>query len=198
MTTLIDRRVLTAIGAACLALAAAACGSSAPAASTPPPATAPAAPVVSTVMLKMAHTSLGMVLTDGAGFTVYWFAADTATTSACSGACAAAWPPLIGVPQAAFGVKLGGKLGEIMRSNGQMQATYDGHPLYLFAGDTSPGEVNGNGINGFGALWWAIKIGASTTASTTHSGNTGNSGSTGGTSGSSGGGSSGGSGGGSW
>jgi len=75
-----------------------------------------------------------------------------------------------------------------------MQATYDGHPLYLFAGDTSPGEVNGNGVNGFGALWWAIKIGAATTASTTHSGNTG-----GGTSGSSGGGSSGGgSGGGSW
>jgi len=194
MTTLINRRVLTAIGAACLALAAAACGSSAPAASTPPPATtaAPAATAASAVVLKTAHTSLGMVLTDGAGFTVYWFAADSATTSACSGACAAAWPPLIGIPQAAFGVKLGGKLGEIMRSSGQMQATYDGHPLYLFAGDTSPGEVNGNGVNGFGALWWAIKIGASTTASTTHSGNTGNSGSTG-TSGSSGGGSGGGS-----
>jgi predicted lipoprotein with Yx(FWY)xxD motif len=172
MTTL-NRRVLTAIGAACLALGGAACGSSAPAASTPPPATtaAPAASAAaSAVVLKTAHTSLGMVLTDGAGFTVYWFAADTATTSACSGACAAAWPPLIGVPQAASGVKLAGKLGEIMRSNGQMQATYDGHPLYLFAGDTSPGQVNGNGVNGFGALWWVIKIGAKTTASTSGSG----------------------------
>ena len=162
MTTPINRRVFTAIGAACLALAAAACGSSAPAASTPPPATtaAPAASAAaSAVVLKTAHTSLGMVLADGAGFTVYWFAADSAGTSACSGSCAAAWPPLIGMPQAAFGVKLGGKLGEIMRTNGQMQATYDGHPLYLFAGDTSPGEVNGNGVNGFGALWWAIKIG---------------------------------------
>ena len=201
MTTLINRRVLTAIGAAGLALAAAACGSSTPSASSAPPATT-SAPVASTaapaasastasVVLKTTRTSLGLVLANGQGFTVYWFAADTGTTSACSGACAAAWPPVIGMPQVASGVKLSGKLGEIMRANGQMQATYEGHPLYLFAGDTSPGQVNGNGVNGFGALWWAIKIGASTTASTTHSGNTGNSGSTG-TSGSSGGGSGGG------
>jgi len=209
MTPLINRRVLTAIGAAGLALAAAACGSSTPSASSAPPATTPA-PVASTsapagaaspspstasVLLKTAQTSLGMVLTNGQGFTVYWFAADTATTSACSGACAAAWPPVIGMPQVASGVKLSGKLGEIMRANGQMQATYNGHPLYLFAGDTSPGQVNGNGVNGFGALWWAIKIGTSTTANTTNTGNgSGTSGNTGGGSGSSGG--SGGSGGG--
>lgn len=205
MTTLINRRVLTAIGAAGLALAAAACGSSSPSASSaPPPATsAPAAPSsapaasasapasTASVVLKTAQTSLGMVLTNGQGFTVYWFAADTATTLACSGACAAAWPPVIGMPQVASGVKLSGKLGEIMRANGQMQATYEGHPLYLFAGDTSPGQANGNGVNGFGALWWAIKIGATTTANTTNMGNTG-----GGTSASTGGGSTGGSGGG--
>jgi predicted lipoprotein with Yx(FWY)xxD motif len=180
MTTLINRRVLTAIGAVSLALAAAACGSSSPSASSAPPATtaapaaaAPASPSTASAVLKTAHTSLGTVLTNGQGFTVYWFAADTAGTSACSAACAAAWPPVLGMPQVASGVKLSGKLGEITRANGQMQATYNGHPLYLFAGDTSPGQVNGNGVNGFGALWWAIKIGASTTSSTTTTGTTG-------------------------
>ena len=58
-----------------------------------------------------------------------------------------------------------------------MQATYDGHPLYLFAGDSKPGQVNGNAVDGFGALWYAIKIGTSTTASTTGSGNSGSGGS---------------------
>ncbi len=189
MTMLISRRVVTGIGAACLALAAAACGSSSPAASAPPATQAPpAATPAPAVVLTTAKTSLGMVLTDGAGFTVYWFAKDTTGTSACSGACALAWPPLIGIPQAASGVKLAGKLGEIMRSNGQMQATYDGHPLYLFAGDTSPGQVKGNGINGFGALWWVIKIGTLTAASTTHAGSTGSGASGSGSGGSGGGG----------
>ncbi len=205
MRTLINRRVFTVIGAACVALAAAACGSSTPAASTAPPAataapaastaapaaSAAASPSAATVTLKTAQTSFGTVLTNGQGFTVYWFTADTATSSACRGACAAAWPPVIGMPQFASGIKLAGKLGEIMRSDGQVQATYDGHPLYLFAGGTAPGQVNGNGVNGFGALWWAIKISTSTTASTTTAGNSG-----GGTSGSTGGGSTGGSGGG--
>ena len=83
------------------------------------------------------------------------------------------------MPQAASGFKLTGKLGEIKRADGSMQATYDGHPLYLFAGDSKPGQANGNAVGGFGALWYAIKIGASTTASTTGSGNSGNSGNSG-------------------
>ena len=127
-------------------------------------------------MLKIDQTSLGSVLTTAQGFTVYWFAKDTATNSACSGACAAAWPPVIGMPQAASGFKLTGKLGEIKRADGSMQATYDGHPLYLFAGDSKPGQVNGNAVNGFGALWYAIKIGTATTASTTNSGSSGSGG----------------------
>jgi len=188
MTQLTTRKIFTAVGAIGLSLAAAACGSSsstsasststsaapavqASAASSATPSAAPAA------MLKIDQTSLGSVLTNVQGFTVYWFAKDTATNSACSGACAAAWPPVIGIPQAASGFKLTGKLGEIKRADGSMQATYDGHPLYLFAGDSKPGQVNGNAIDGFGALWYAIKIGASTTASTTGSGNSGSSGS---------------------
>jgi predicted lipoprotein with Yx(FWY)xxD motif len=192
MTMLITRRIFTAAGAAGLVMLAAACGSSstsatssAPgAAASAPAATAPATPSAATVVLKTDQTSLGMVLTNGGGFTVYWFAKDTPTSSACAGACAAAWPPVIGVPRAASGVKLTGKLGEIKRSDGTMQATYDGHPLYLFAGDSAPGQVNGNGVDGFGALWYAIKIGPSTTSSTV---GTGSSGSGGGGSGSGGG-----------
>ena len=225
MTQLTTRKIFTVAGAIGLSLAAAACGSSsstsasststsAPAAQTSAPAaqtSAPAAAASSAVpsaapaaVLKIDQTSLGSVLTTAQGFTVYWFAKDTATNSACSGACAAAWPPVIGMPQAASGFNLTGKLGEIKRADGSMQATYDGHPLYLFAGDSKAGQVNGNAVNGFGALWYAIKIGTSTTASTTGSGNSGSSGSgsSGGMSGSgsSGGmsGSGGGSGGGGW
>jgi len=194
MKLLTTRRIFAAVGPASLALLAVACGSSstsapavsapstsAPAASASAPAASgsSAAPAAATAVLKTDTTKLGTVLTNAKGFTVYWFAKDTSTSSTCAGACAAAWPPVIGMPQAASGVKLAGKLGEIQRSNGTMQATYDGHPLYLFAGDSAPGQANGNGINGFGALWYAIKIGASTTASTGVSGTSGNSGNSG-------------------
>jgi len=201
MTQLTTRKIFTAVGAIGLSLAAAACGSSsstsASSTSTSAPATQASAPAVQAsaassatpsaapaAMLKIDQTSLGSVLTNVQGFTVYWFAKDTATNSACSGACAAAWPPVIGMPQAASGFKLTGKLGEIKRADGSMQATYDGHPLYLFAGDSKPGQVNGNAVDGFGALWYAIKIGTSTTASTTGSGNSGSGGMSGGMSGS--------------
>ncbi len=193
MTQLTTRKIFTAVGAIGLSLAAAACGSSsstsasststsAPAAqaSAPAAAASSAAPSAApAAMLKIDQTSLGSVLTNAQGLTVYWFAKDTAANSACSGACAAAWPPVIGMPQPASGFKLTGKLGEIKRADGSMQATYDGHPLYLFAGDSKPGQVNGNAVNGFGALWYAIKIGTSTMASTTGSGNSGNSGNSG-------------------
>ena len=178
----ITRKILTAAGAAGLALLATACGSSSastPAASAPssaPATTAPAssaAPAATVAVLKTDTTTLGTVLTNAQGFTIYWFAKDTSTSSSCTGACAAAWPPVIGMPQAAAGVKLTGKLGEIRRPNGTMQATYDGHPLYLFAGDSAPGQVNGNENDGFGALWYAIKIGASTTGSSGGSGGSG-------------------------
>ena len=201
MTMLTTRKIFTVAGAAGLVLLAAACGSSAtsgPTASTsskpvsaastpstfaPAAAASSAAPSVMTVVLKTDTTALGTVLTNAKGFTVYWFAKDTPTSSACAGACAAAWPPVIGMPQAASGVTLAGKLGEIKRADGTMQATYNGHPLYLFAGDSAPGQANGNGVNGFGALWYAIKIGASTTASTGGTGSSGSAGS-GGTTGS--------------
>ncbi len=82
--------------------------------------------------IRTATANGRVVLIDSAGFTLYWYTPDTATSSACTGACATAWPPLLGTPSFASGVSLTGKLGTIKRANGQLQATYDGHPLYLF------------------------------------------------------------------
>jgi predicted lipoprotein with Yx(FWY)xxD motif len=109
-------------------------------------------------VLKTENTKIGTVLTDARGLTLYWFAIDTPTSSACAGACAAAWPPVTGMPQAAAGVKLTGKLGEIKRPDGTMQATYNGHPLYAFQGDGAPGQTNGDGLTGFGARWSVINL----------------------------------------
>jgi len=106
--------------------------------------------------LKTRSTSVGTVLTDAQGFTLYWFAIDTPTMSNCNGACATYWPPVVGTPSAASGVSLAGKLGTIKRSDGQVQATYDGHPLYTYKADTAPGQANGNGTNASGGLWWAM------------------------------------------
>jgi predicted lipoprotein with Yx(FWY)xxD motif len=96
------------------------------------------------------------VLTDSAGFVLYWFAIDTPTTSNCNGSCASYWPPLLGTPSLASGVSVSGKLGTIKRSNGQIQATYDGHPLYLFKSDTIVGEDSGNALSASGGDWWAM------------------------------------------
>jgi len=111
---------------------------------------------VQAAQLKTARISLGTVLTTVGGFTLYYYTKDTSTTSACNAACATAWPPLAGAPRAASGVTLTGKFGTIMRSGGQLQATYNGHPLYTFASDTSPGQVHGNGAAG--GTWRAAVI----------------------------------------
>ena len=90
------------------------------------------------------------------GFTLYSFAPDTATTSKCSGPCAQIWPPLTGPVAAAQGVT--GKLGTITRSDGSKQATYDGHPLYSYTADTTPGQANGNNLNLNGGIWHEVTV----------------------------------------
>jgi len=106
--------------------------------------------------LKTTSTSAGTVLTDAQGLTLYWFAIDTPTMSNCNGSCATYWPPVIGTPSAASGATLTGKLSTIKRSDGQVQATYEGHPLYTYKGDTAAGQASGNGVNASGGLWWAM------------------------------------------
>ena len=111
----------------------------------------PAAAAASTV--KTATIAGATVLTTSTGFTLYSFAPDTPTTSKCNGTCAQNWPPLKG-PVTAAGVT--GTFGTITRSDGSVQATFDGHPLYTFAGDTAPGQNKGNGLNAAGGLWHEI------------------------------------------
>lgn len=135
----------------------AACGSSTttPSTSATTPATGnPAA--AGTVTIKTTSTSIGTVLTNSKGYTLYWFAKDTPTASNCTGSCSNYWPPVIGTPAAAAGTSLPKAFGTITRSNGQTQATYNGHPLYTYAADTSPGATAGNGKNLSGGYWWAI------------------------------------------
>lgn len=105
--------------------------------------------------LEKIKTSIGPVLADAKGFTLYWYAKDTMMTSACTGSCATAWPPVTGKPAAAMGVRLVGKFGTIKRANGVLQATYKGHPLYTYAGDSAPGQTKGNGLGG---VWHALKV----------------------------------------
>jgi predicted lipoprotein with Yx(FWY)xxD motif len=96
------------------------------------------------------------LLTNAAGLTLYWFAPDTSTKSACYGSCAAYWPPVTGTPSAGPGVT--GKLGTITRTDGTIQATYDGHPLYTYIGDHAPGSASGNNINLNGGLWHDVPV----------------------------------------
>jgi predicted lipoprotein with Yx(FWY)xxD motif len=148
-------------GLAAAALVIAACGSNSsptdPATSRPAAsATSQANAGASSVTIKTMSTSKGTVLVNADGLTLYWFAKDTATQSNCNGSCATYWQPVIGTAAAAAGTLLPHSFGTIKRADGQTQATYDGHPLYTYTGDTAAGQVNGNGVNASGGLWWAV------------------------------------------
>jgi predicted lipoprotein with Yx(FWY)xxD motif len=103
-------------------------------------------------------TSLGKVLVNGKGVTLYLFEKDKKGKSACSGQCAAAWPPLLtkGKPTASGGAS-SSKLGTTRRSDGTTQVTYAGHPLYTFIMDKNkPGSTKGEGLDAFGAEWYVV------------------------------------------
>ena len=139
-------------------LAVAACGSSSSnkTSSHNAAATAPAQSTLSGTV-NTANNGLGKILVNSKGRTLYLFQGDTGTKSACSGACAAAWPPLVakGKPTAGSGVKAS-LIGTSKRSDGTKQVTYNGHPLYLFKGDTAAGQTSGQGSSAFGALWYVL------------------------------------------
>jgi predicted lipoprotein with Yx(FWY)xxD motif len=143
------------VGAALLA-AACSSGGGSQAAGTPASGSPASAATTGTVITTHAG-SAGSFLTDGSGRAVYLWSKDTMNKSACSGACAGAWPPVpaSGTLTASGGAKTS-DLGTITRSDGSKQVTYDGHPLYFFAGDSGAGQLTGQGSNGFGAKWWLV------------------------------------------
>ena len=106
--------------------------------------------------LKTARIGSVNVLTNADGLTLYWFAPDTSTSSKCLGSCATYWPPVSGSPAAGRGVT--GKLGTIKRPGGGLQATYNGHPLYTYIGDSAPGQANGNDLDLNGGFWYDIRV----------------------------------------
>ncbi len=107
--------------------------------------------------VKTGNSSLGRIIVDARGRTLYLFEKDSRRRSACSGACATYWPPLLTKtkPIAGRGTKQS-LLGVIRRSDGTRQVTYAGHPLYRFVQDTKPGQTNGEGSQAFGAGWDAL------------------------------------------
>ena len=158
-----------AVALGALALAIAGCGSGGSSSSTS--ASAPAASTTaSTASSSSASGGLATVssannpsldqsiLVDDKGMTLYLFQKDTGMQSQCSGECVQDWPPLTtkGSPSAGSGVD-SSKLGTTKRSDGTMQVTYAGHPLYYYAGDQSAGDTNGEGLDEFGAEWDAVQ-----------------------------------------
>jgi predicted lipoprotein with Yx(FWY)xxD motif len=162
-------KVLLSGGLAAIALLAAACGGASQSAATssfspssPATSVSPsssAAPVVNAaITLTMANNpKLGQILVDSSGRTVYLFLADKGPTSVCYTQCAAYWPPVIthGALKAGAGVNAS-LLGTTARTDGTTEVTYAGHPLYYFISDKKPGDVTGQGVNGFGAPWYVV------------------------------------------
>jgi predicted lipoprotein with Yx(FWY)xxD motif len=157
-----------------IALAVAGCGgggSATPAASAQPKTTSGQSATVG----AQSEGSLGTILVDSQGRTLYMFQKDSAAKSACYGACASEWPPLrasSSKPTAGSGLSASG-IGTTSRSDGKPQVTYNAHPLYLFSGDQRPGDTAGQGLTDFGGKWYALSAtGAQTTpqASSTSTG----------------------------
>jgi predicted lipoprotein with Yx(FWY)xxD motif len=146
-----ERMIRLAGVAVVLTLVAAACGSgsSSPAGGGGGTSSSAGGATVST-----ADSDLGTILVDGDGNTVYLFKQDTGSTSTCTGDCAGTWPALTtdGAPQAT-GAADAALLGTSTRDDGTTQVTYAGHPLYRYAGDTGPGDTNGQGVGG---IWFAV------------------------------------------
>ena len=117
----------------------------------PPAASKPAKTVATR------HTSLGNVLVDAHGRTLYLFEKDKGMTSTCTGTCASIWPPLTTTSKPIAGAGLSAvKLTVAKQPGGGHEVTYAGHPLYTYAGDAQPGDTKGQGLDQFGAEWYVL------------------------------------------
>jgi predicted lipoprotein with Yx(FWY)xxD motif len=164
------------VGLVAVVVAVAGCGGSSGSASSTPSTAASSAPAASgaygapaspapaaakttggATAVDLATSKLGKILVDSKGRTLYLFEADKGSSSTCNGACAGAWPPLTTTkkPTAGTGVSAS-LLGTTKRSDGSLEVTYGGHPLYYFEADTAAGETSGQGLTDFGAPWYAV------------------------------------------
>jgi predicted lipoprotein with Yx(FWY)xxD motif len=125
-------------------------------------------------IVALGKTALGKVLVDARGRTLYLFEKDKRGGSACYGACATYWPPLVSAakPRAARGVRAS-LLGVTKRTDGKQQVTYAGHPLYTFSLDRRAGQTSGQGLTDFGGTWAAVAASGRTVKSTASSDSSG-------------------------
>jgi predicted lipoprotein with Yx(FWY)xxD motif len=164
------RMLLALLAVAAAAAVLAACSSSATSSASGSGTSGSSPAAAAAGSLKTATIGGVTVLTSSKGFTLYSFAPDTPTASHCNGTCAQNWPPVTG-PATASGVT--GTFGTIKRSDGSTQATFDGHPLYAFVGDTAPGQNKGNGLNAAGGLWHEITTSGTAPAGSSSAGSGG-------------------------
>src|SRR5919199_1382712 len=122
------------------------------------PASLSAAAHGSRATVTVKPSRLGRILFDGRGSVLYGFTRDSGRKSRCSGACAKAWPPFLVKtrPRAGAGAAVA-RLGVIRRANGSLQATYAGHPLYYYVGDTKPGQILCHNVTEFGGIWRVVR-----------------------------------------
>lgn len=126
-------------------------------ASAAPSVSASVTPPTGPATVDSKSTSVGVIVVDGKGRTLYLFENDQPGKPTCTGACAKEWPPFLteGKPVAGSGVKADW-LGAAALPDGKTQVTYNGAPLYYYAGDTSPGELKGHGVSSNGGKWYVV------------------------------------------
>ena len=142
-----------------MALLVAGCGSTSPTARSTPTLTGSDGAVLTGAQVSTASGSLGVILVDGEGRTLYMFDGDPEGTSGCYDACATAWPPLAttGDPTASGDVDAK-DLSTSTRTDGITQVLYAGHPLYTYSEDTTPGQTTGQGLTQQGGMWWVLGV----------------------------------------
>lgn len=150
MTRLTSTYILSALAVALVALVVAGCGGGGSSKNKSSPAGGNAA-------VNVAKTNLGNVLVDNQGHTLYLFKKDVGNKSSCFGACADDWPPArVAAAPTVSGGLAPAKAMTTARSDGKPELTYNGHPLYRFAGDQKPGDTGGQGLSEFGGNWYAV------------------------------------------
>ena len=150
-----NRAFLLIAGSIGAAVVTAACGSNPYGGGGTATGTSSGYPSAATV--TVASSKVGKILVDGSGRTLYLFEADSGTTSKCYDSCAQVWPVLTtsGQPVAGPGVNAS-LLGTTQRKDGSVEVVYNGHPLYYFSGDKQPGDITGQDLNSFGAVWYVL------------------------------------------